>query len=369
MTVAIVAALCLLAAVNGANDNFKGVATLFGSARSSYRMALAWATATTLAGALAATTFGAGLAAKFSGRGLVPDALAATPEFALAIAGSAALTVLLATRFGFPVSTTHALMGALLGAGLAHAPESVGFAALGKGFVLPLLLSPVVALSLTWGSYAIARRVRAGGGIEAQSCICVEPDAPPLLTAPAQGAVARTVALPTAALPAVVVSTAGCATSGSRGVTARQALDVAHFLSAGAVGFARGLNDAPKIAALATTVPFLPQPSAVVGVAVAMALGGVLGARRVAETMSHRITPMNEGQGFAANLVTAAIVTTASHVSLPVSTTHVSVGALFGIGASSGSAHGKAVAQILLAWLVTGPTALAIAWLLARAIG
>ena len=74
-------------------------------------------------------------------------------------------------------------------------------------------------------------------------------------------------------------------------------------------------------------------------VALFIALGGWLSARRVAETLSHKVTAMNPGQGFSANLVTAFLVIIASRLGMPVSTTHVSVGALFGIGVLSGSAN------------------------------
>ncbi len=74
-------------------------------------------------------------------------------------------------------------------------------------------------------------------------------------------------------------------------------------------------------------------------VAVAMAVGGLLNARRVAETMSRRITRMSPGQGFAANLVTSLLVAGTARLGLPVSTTHVSVGSLFGIGVVSGTAR------------------------------
>jgi len=53
---------------------------------------------------------------------------------------------------------------------------------------------------------------------------------------------------------------------------------------------------------------------------------------QVAITMSRKITPLNHGQGFTANLVTAVLVIFASRQGLPVSTTHVAVGSLFGIG-------------------------------------
>ena len=64
---------------------------------------------------------------------------------------------------------------------------------------------------------------------------------------------------------------------------------------------------------------------------------------------------MNPGQGFAACLVTAGLVTTASLHSLPVSTTHVSVGSLFGMGVATRQAHWRKVGEILLAWVSTVP--------------
>jgi PiT family inorganic phosphate transporter len=79
-------------------------------------------------------------------------------------------------------------------------------------------------------------------------------------------------------------------------------------------------------------MPQLELQSGIVLVAVVMAVGGLINARRVAETMSHKITEINRGQGFSANIATALMVISASQFGLPVSTTHVSVGSLFGIG-------------------------------------
>ena len=95
----IVAAVLFLAYSNGANDNFKGVATLFGSGTCSYRAALIWATITTAAGSLLAIQLAQGLIETFKGKGLVPDSLTTQPVFALSVSFGAALTVILATRF------------------------------------------------------------------------------------------------------------------------------------------------------------------------------------------------------------------------------------------------------------------------------
>jgi PiT family inorganic phosphate transporter len=77
--------------------------------------------------------------------------------------------------------------------------------------------------------------------------------------------------------------------------------------------------------------------------------------------MSNKITRMNPGQGFTANLVTALLVAGASRLGLPVSTTHVSVGALFGIGVVNGTARAKMILTILLAWVTTLPLGAALA--------
>jgi PiT family inorganic phosphate transporter len=141
------------------------------------------------------------------------------------------------------------------------------------------------------------------------------------------------------------------------GLEAGPVLDGLHYLSGGAVGFARGLNDTPKIVALLLAAEAIRPALGLALVASVMAVGGVLNARRVAETMSRKITRMNPGQGFTANLVTALLVAGASRLGLPVSTTHVAVGSLFGIGVVNGTARSGTVLTILLAWVTTLPVA------------
>jgi PiT family inorganic phosphate transporter len=119
-----------------------------------------------------------------------------------------------------------------------------------------------------------------------------------------------------------------------------------HFCSAGAVCFARDLNDTPKIAALLLLTPAFNRQRIIVVIALAMALSGLFNARRVAETMSHKITPIAQTQGLSANLTTALLVIFASNLGMPVSTTHVSVGALFGIGLTGGKANTGVIASI-----------------------
>jgi PiT family inorganic phosphate transporter len=359
---ALLFATCFLAYSNGANDNFKGVASLYGCRAASYRTAITWATATTFAGSLASIFLAQALLKKFSGKGLVPDTLVGSEQFLLAVALGAATTVILATLLGFPISTTHGITGAIVGCGLVAVGAGVNFAALGKGFVLPLLLSPILAIVLGGLLYFIFRSLRIACGINKEWCICA-------------GSEERVVALPQPAsvlsmrspLPAITLSIdeqENCREryAGSMlGLSSQQIMDGAHFLSAGVVSFARGLNDTPKIVALLLLLKWMDIRWGFLAVALTMAAGGLLNARKVAETMSHKITAMNHGQGFSANLTTGILVILASFFGLPVSTTHVSVGALFGMGLTTGQANPRVMLNILLSWVITLPCAALIA--------
>jgi PiT family inorganic phosphate transporter len=365
MSVLLLIALIVLglAYANGANDNFKGVATLFGSGASDYRGALRWATAATFAGSLASIVVGAGLVVKFSGKGLVPEAVLADPGFIAAVGLGAAGTVFLATRLGFPISTTHALVGGLVGAGLAaRGVGGVNPAALGTAFIAPLLIAPLAAVALAAVAYPLLHRARKALGFTRETCVCVGEEVRVIAVEPRRGALAASVAH---ALPSVTIASAQeCFTRYAgrvAGVSLQTLLDRLHYLSAGAVCFARGLNDTPKVVALLVAAEAVHLPLASSIVAAAIAVGGLVSAKRVAETMSHQITAMNHGQGLTANLATAFLVVWASRWGLPVSTTHVSCGALFGIGAVTGQARWGAIGSIAIAWVTTLPVSAALA--------
>jgi PiT family inorganic phosphate transporter len=354
----VIIAVAVLAFANGANDNFKGVATIYGSGTASYRTSIAWATVTTLAGSVLTPVLAAGLIQTFRAKGLVPDDIAATPEFLGAAALAAALTVLAATRFGFPVSTTHALTGGLVGAGVIAAGDRIDLTVLQRGFLLPLLISPVVALAVILIAYPTARALRRAMRIEPTSCVCVGTEWVPVASITARGAAAidggRRLVLATGESTECKSRYGGSVL----GIEVQRVVDAAHFLSAGAVCFARGLNDTPKILAILIAVQLTGGSSlGVAGVAIAIAVGGLAGARRVAETVSKKITPLEPGQGLIANASTAGLVIAASIWKLPVSTTHVSTGSIFGIGLLRKSARWRVLGGILVAWVTTLPIA------------
>ena len=167
-------AACFLAYSNGANDNFKGVATLFGSGTTNYKGAITWATITTFSGSVAAIFLADTLIKNFSGKGLVPDTLIQAPEFAISIALGAAVTVFVATKIGMPISTTHSLVGALFGSGVMAMGSTFNFGRLGSTFLIPLIVSPFMAAFISSMTYIFFRRLRKIVNVSEDSSIFME---------------------------------------------------------------------------------------------------------------------------------------------------------------------------------------------------
>lgn len=361
-----------LALSNGANDNFKGVATLLGSKTTSYRIALIWATLTTLLGSLTAFFLAQELMANFSGKGLVSDEVLLLKSFAVSVCLGSAMTVFLATRLGFPISTTHAIVGSLIGAGYMASPTGVNLAKLFSTFFLPLLTSPFISALGVALLYPVLSFLRKRSDIKRESCLCIGNEV--LELAPAgvsRGAFPGSLTVDCG--PTLQIGTSVTCeeryTGYFYGIKAKTILDSAHFISSGLVGFARGLNDTPKIAAVLIAGTSLSTFSSVAAVSLLMALGGVLFSKRVAETMSFNITKMNDGQGFTSNFVTSGVVILASIFGMPVSTTHVSCGALFGLGTITKQADWKSISKIALSWLITLPVAASLAYISFMLIG
>jgi PiT family inorganic phosphate transporter len=181
----------------------------------------------------------------------------------------------------------------------------------------------------------------------------------------AAGIVASTATLSLdAARPLLWITSApaeACATERPRAL--RLTLGQLHWLTSGATSLARGMNDAPKIVALALAASALgaqvalPAPLLYGIVTVAMVAGSLVAGRRVTRVLAEDVTPMDDREGFAANLVTAALVTTGAVHGLPMSTTHVASGGIFGAGTQRGTLDLRALRNILLAWTVTLPAA------------
>lgn len=312
-----------LAYVNGANDVSKGIATLVGSGVTDYRRAIRWGALWTTAGALLAAGLARAMVGTF-GSGILAVGTAPTFAAAAATLAGAALWVLFATRTGLPVSTTHAIVGAIVGvASVAYGVEGVRWGALGAKILVPLLVSPLVALAAVVILVRVAPRARpplAGAAGARVSCAAERPHA------------------------------------------LRLTLDHLHWLTSGATSFARGLNDAPKIVALVLAASALAGPGVLSQapalfalVAGGMLAGSLTAGRRVTRVLAERVTSMGHRQGFVANLVISALVTAGATLGLPMSTTHVASGGIIGAGARRASLNRRTLRDLALAWAVTLP--------------
>ena len=249
MTLLLFLAACFLAYSNGANDNFKGVATLFGSGVADYGKAVWWATAATLAGSLVAMLLATRLISVFQGKGLVPDDLIQSPDFLASVILGAAITVIAGTRIGMPISTTHSLTGALLGSGVVAAGFHLNVGTLFQSFFLPLLVSPMIAVAAAFLLHPLLHAALRFAGVDRQTCVCIGNEVVPAMVTPEGYALSNA----WSPLRVIVDQEAHCVerfTGTFLGMNVQKLIDYGHYFCAGAVSFARGLNDTPKIVAL-----------------------------------------------------------------------------------------------------------------------
>ena len=347
-----------LAFANGANDVSKAIATLVGSGVSDYRSAIAWGTVWTMIGAAVAAFVARAMVNTFS-HGLVQTGTIIEPAFALAVLTGAMAWVLFASRTGLPVSTTHALTGAIVGTGfVAFAGEGLIWSAIGKKIALPLLLSPFLALIVSLIVHPVVRLLAARWE---GACVCVMPASRALVAIDAHGGT-RTLFQTTSFGSPVMAVPSQCDRAGLQGLVV--GLDTIHWISSGLASFARGTNDAPKIVAmllLGSATAAWPSASSQLiafgGAAIAMGLGSYFGGLRVTEVLAERVTRMDHAEGLSANLTTSSLVLLSGSLGLPVSTTHVSSSAIIGIGLLKGLTNVRwtTVRDMVLAWIVTLP--------------
>ncbi len=297
-----------LAFVNGANDISKSIATLVGSGESSYKRAVILVALSTAAGAILASAWAVKMTLLFT-RGMLSPHIKINEIFALAVLAGAILWILMATKIGLPVSTTHAIVGSVILTGVyAFGFRNVFWSSLTRNVVLPLLVSPIAA-------FVAARLIFQGLFWLCRKKYCLN-------------------------------------------------CHWAHWMSAMSSGFARGLNDTPKIAAFGFIFYYILDPQTHIApkwffliLATAMASGAIAMGLQVTKTLAEKITQMDHLEGFAANLATSMLVIIGAIAGWPMSTTHVASGGIMGIGLRNGekTIDWKTVGEILAAWVITLP--------------
>lgn len=345
--------LFFLSFANGANDVSKAVATLAGARVTSVKKAVLWGTAWTAVGALAGLFFGGELIKNMMGS--LYNVPAATNDLALPLAVALAATawVFLATWRGWPVSTTHAIVGGLIGSGIvALGFENISWSVAAHKILLPLMFSPFIAVGLAWLlGPSLQRIAKRAHGFK----ICLPGIPKPAL-------------VPASNMQRASSNLKDCTVCDCDSIEAKTtpgimvSVDSLHWLTSGLLSLSRGLNDAPKLIAVA--LPFIlvndgnTQACMFIVSAIAMTMGGLIAGRKITEILGFKVTKMDHEQGFSANLIAAFLVIGASRLGLPVSTTHVSASSIMGTGlAARTGLNRQVVMSIVFAWIVTVPSA------------
>lgn len=306
---------------------------------------------------------------------------------------TAAATLLLgATRFGLPVSTTHSIVGAIVGFGaVAIGPEAVNWSKVGQ-IVASWVTSPLLSGVMAFAIFQITRRAI----LDKENPIAQVRKIGPFfffyvfmiigLVTLFKGLknLKLDLDLPQALLGSVVLGLFGAVLGflilrrvregeevpGRRFSQVERVFVVLQILTACAVAFAHGSNDvANAIGPLAAIVGVVQggelagkaqvQPWMLAVGGVGIVLGLATWGYRVMETVGKRITELTPSRGFAAELATATTIVVASRLGIPVSTTHTLVGAVLGVGLARGigALDLRVVGSIVTSWVATLPIA------------
>lgn len=332
LLVCVIVAAIVFDYINGFHDAANAIATVVSTGVLPVRTAVMIAGVLNFAGAITGTAVAKTIASGFADPALV------TQTVVLAALVGACAWNLITWWYGIPSSSSHALIGALAGAVVAKGGiTAFKWGALKQKVLVPLVASPIIGFSvsivLMVALYWIVRNVR----------------------------------------PRVVHRS-------SRGL---------QLASASMMAFAHGSNDAQKSMGIitlallsfmhdhgATGLPAWMFPVGdkvptwvVMSCAAAIGLGTMAGGKRIIKTMGTKIIRINPLQGFAAETAGAMTILGASHLGVPVSTTHCINACIMGVGASKrvSAVRWGVATNILMAWVLTLPLSGAMAWLTMKA--
>jgi len=312
--VAVVAVALFFDFTNGFHDTANSIATSVSTRALSPRAAVISAAVLNVAGAFVSLEVAATIAKGI----VVPEAI--TLDVVLAGLVGAITWNLITWYLGLPSSSSHALIGGILGSGVSAAGfDIVKWGGLREKVLIPSLIAPFAGLliaaalmvSLTW----LIRRRSPG--------------------------------------------------------TINRVFRRLQLVSGGFVAFTHGTNDAQKtmgIIALALVAGGHLAPDAdppfwvIVSAALAMGAGTYAGGWRIIKTLGTRIAKLDPPQGFAAQTACASILWTTAHYGFPVSTTHTISGSVMGAGASRrlSAVRWGVAGSIVIAWIMTIPCAAAV---------
>lgn len=303
---------------NGAHDCANAIATVVSTKVLSPKVAVTMAALLNLGGALLGTEV-----AKTLGAGIVnPDVVMGSHVLVLAALVGAIAWNCITWYFGIPSSSSHALIGGLIGAAVAHAGlDSLNGTSIFNKVLVPLIVSPLAgfaaAFLLMWIIYWVCCKLHRG--------------------------------------------------------TVNRAFYKLQIISAGFMATSHGLNDAQKTMGVITLALLIFGQVDTVEVplwvklvcAIAMAMGTAVGGWKIVKTMGHRIFKLEPVHGFAAETAAALVITGASMVGAPISTTHTITASIFGVGSTKrlSAVRWGVAGNLIVAWVLTIPAAATVAWL------
>ncbi len=296
---------------NGFHDTANAMATTISTGAMKPKLAVAMSATLNLVGAFLSVEV-----ANTISKGLV-DESGIRPEVIFAALVGAILWNLLTWLVGLPSSSSHALMGGLIGAAVA----SAGFDAVHGGVLVTKVLLPAVAAPVVAGVAAlVATRLSYQAGTRTE------------------------------------------------GEATRKGFRVGQVASAALVSLAHGTNDAQKTMGVITLALIAggaiapgsnPPTWVILSAGLAIALGTYIGGWRIIRTMGTGLTDLEPRQGFAAQTSAATAILASSHLGFSLSTTHVVSGAVMGsgLGRKGGVVRWSTATRMTVAWVLTLPAA------------
>ncbi len=299
---------------NGWNDSANAIATVVSTKVLTPLAAVTMAAVMNILGAFLSTAV-----AKTIGKGIV-DPTAVTDIVIMAALASAFLWNTIMTLFGMPVSASHALVGGIIGAAAAHGGIGIlNSEGITKIFTA-LIVSPFLGILIGFGFMKLILKIFGG-------------------MAPG---------------------------------TINKHFGKLQILSSAFMAFGHGSNDAQKVMGIITMallsrgmISSLEVPVWVIlTAALAMGLGTFMGGWKVIKTIGMKMLKLQPIHGFAAETSATMIIIGASHFGLPVSTTHVISTAIMGVGATQrlSAVRWGVAGKIVMAWVLTLPVCIALAW-------
>ena len=305
--------------INGFHDSANAIATVVSTKVLTARAAIVYAGVLNIAGAFmgthVASTIGKGIVATDS----------VTQGVILCALLSAIIWNLITWYYGIPSSSSHALIGGLMGAAISKAGyHVVHFDGVTKKVLMPMVTSPLIGFVIGFACMVLILWV----------CSKANPN------------------------------------------TVNKYFKKMQLVSSGIMALSHGSNDAQKTMGIITlalvsyhTLPTFEVPYWVIlGCAVTMGLGTMAGGWRIIRTMGSKMIKLKPVHGFAAETSAAIVILTASHFGIPVSTTHIISTSIMGVGSTRGANALKLgiVGNIVMAWVLTIPVCMVIAAILYR---